>query len=225
MHVPQELSSIIGVLAGEEGLLGGQGGIKKKEQGNKPGQLAPLANRPAAGVVMKGPDGLPLQPPKHDPSKQHVMIRAPMGPGHHLLPPHLHDDGNGDEHSHHHHHRKALAPPSKKKEYVPPPVVLLVQQTGPKSVEMLLNWVLGDPHHPQAGTPAQNEALDHRLTRFLNKCWEGALFEYLRHVGHPVRTLFVDPRAAVKTLWYNGGLISNMSGFTPHFVIREVKQR
>lgn len=51
------------------------------------------------------------------------------------------------------------------------------------------------------------------------------MFEYLRHVGHPVRTIFVDPRAAVKTLWYKGGLISNVTGFTPHFVIREVKQR
>jgi len=126
MHVPQELSSIIGVLAGEEGVLGHQGGIMKKEPSKA--KLAPILRAP----VQKGPDGLPVRAPVHDPNKKGVTIRKPA---------------------------VGLVSP-KVKPYVPPPVVLLVQQTGKRSIEMLINWTIGDPLHPKAGTTVENEALD-----------------------------------------------------------------
>jgi hypothetical protein len=63
-----------------------------------------------------------------------------------------------------------------------------------------------------------------RTQDLLNKCWEGACFEYLKTVGHPAMTMFLDPRETIIKIWRDGGLVGN-EDFVPHFVAREVKKR
>jgi hypothetical protein len=64
-----------------------------------------------------------------------------------------------------------------------------------------------------------------RLLRILQFCWEGALYEYLRSIGHPVHNQVLDPKATVMQIWDKGGFLNNDRSFTPYFVAREVKKR
>lgn len=70
-----------------------------------------------------------------------------------------------------------------------------------------------------------NKLVEERLYGLLRVFWEGALFEYLRSIGHPMTTCFVDPKQTVLQIWREGGIISIGEGFTPHFIAREVKKR
>ena len=63
-----------------------------------------------------------------------------------------------------------------------------------------------------------------KMISLLDCMWEGALFEYLRCIGHPVHSMFVDPKETVMTLWREGGMLG-VGTFVPHFVAREVKKR
>ncbi len=63
-----------------------------------------------------------------------------------------------------------------------------------------------------------------RMLSLLDIMWEGALFEYLRCIGHPIHSMFVDPRETVLKLWQDGGMLGTGT-FIPHFVAREVKKR
>lgn len=63
-----------------------------------------------------------------------------------------------------------------------------------------------------------------RMVNLLSLMWEGALFEYLRCIGHNVHSMFVDPRETVMALWEEGGMLGTGT-FVPHFVAREVKKR
>ena len=63
-----------------------------------------------------------------------------------------------------------------------------------------------------------------RMLTLLDLMWEGALFEYLRCIGHPIHSMFVDPRETVLKLWEEGGMLG-LGTFVPHFVAREVKKR
>lgn len=63
-----------------------------------------------------------------------------------------------------------------------------------------------------------------RMLALLDLMWEGALFEYLRCVGHPIHSMFVDPRETVLKLWEEGGMLG-VGTFIPHFVAREAKKR
>lgn len=63
-----------------------------------------------------------------------------------------------------------------------------------------------------------------KMLGLLDKMWEGALFEYLRSIGHPIHSMFVDPKETVLRLWQTGGMLGE-SLFIPHFVAREVKKR
>ena len=64
-----------------------------------------------------------------------------------------------------------------------------------------------------------------KVISLLSILWEGALFEYLRLIGHPVHTMFCDPKETVLHLWQNGGLLEGTATFVPHFIVREVKKR
>jgi hypothetical protein len=72
---------------------------------------------------------------------------------------------------------------------------------------------------------SEGGTLDPDRTRdLLEKLWEGAMFEYLRNIGHPAITMFVDPRETILKIWKEGGMIGT-GDFIPHFVAREVKKR
>jgi len=54
--------------------------------------------------------------------------------------------------------------------------------------------------------------------------WEGALFEYLKSIGHPFSNMFLDPKETVLKVWAEGGMVGT-GDFVPSFVAREVKRR
>lgn len=65
-----------------------------------------------------------------------------------------------------------------------------------------------------------------RLRHIMNFMWEGALWEYLHFIGHPVHSMRPDPKKTILEIWEKGGLLgNNVNGFTPHFIAREVKKR
>lgn len=54
----------------------------------------------------------------------------------------------------------------------------------------------------------------------------GAIFEYLRSIGHPVHSEYLDPKSTLMDIWMNGGFVSDQrKSFTPHFIVREIKKR
>lgn len=87
---------------------------------------------------------------------------------------------------------------------------LKVQQKPVNSMEQILDYAADDLDKPM---------------KLLNLMWEGALFEYLRQIGHPVLTEFLDPKQTVISIWEKGGLLETKKAFTPHFVRREIKPR
>ena len=71
-----------------------------------------------------------------------------------------------------------------------------------------------------------NDLDGERIKYILNFMWEGALWEYLHTIGHPVHSMRPDPKKTILELWEKGGLLGgNVNGFVPHFVSREVKKR
>src|SRR5690606_6217613 len=65
-----------------------------------------------------------------------------------------------------------------------------------------------------------------RIKHVMNFLWEGALWEYLHSIGHPVHNMRPDPKKTILEIWEQGGLLGgNINGFVPHFVAREVKKR
>jgi hypothetical protein len=91
---------------------------------------------------------------------------------------------------------------------------LKVQQKASVSIELILSDLLVDGQVTEVG-----------LERLFNKLWEGALWEYLRSIGHPTTTQFLDPKITVMRVWKDGGLLEGGRSFTPHFISREVKLR
>ena len=63
------------------------------------------------------------------------------------------------------------------------------------------------------------------MLSLLNIMWEGALFEYLRCIGHPIHSMLVDPRETVLKLWQEGGMLGAGNIYTLISVAREVKKR
>lgn len=66
---------------------------------------------------------------------------------------------------------------------------------------------------------------EEKVNSVFSVLWEGALFEYLRSIGHPVHTQYNDPRQTLFNLWHVGGMLDAGKTFVPHFVVREVKKR
>jgi hypothetical protein len=108
---------------------------------------------------------------------------------------------------------------------------LLMMHTPPELSSIC--GVLGLPAKEKASTSiksildfaSKGGRLNPERTRdLLGKMWEGALFEYLRSIGHPQMTMFLDPKETVMKIWLEGGLIGN-ADFIPSFVAREVKKR
>lgn len=91
---------------------------------------------------------------------------------------------------------------------------LKVQQKASVSIELILANLLDDGQITEIG-----------LEKLFNKLWEGALWEYLRSIGHPTTTQFLDPKVTVLRVWKDGGLLEGGRSFTPHFISREVKLR
>jgi hypothetical protein len=69
------------------------------------------------------------------------------------------------------------------------------------------------------------ELNEERVKKILNFMWEGALWEYLHCIGHPISSTYVDPKVTVMKLWENGGFLDGIHAFVPYFVAREVKRR
>lgn len=64
------------------------------------------------------------------------------------------------------------------------------------------------------------------LVKILGFMWEGALWEYLHSIGHPVRSVRIDPKTTVLEIWQKGGFLGgSTSNFAPHFIARETKRR
>ncbi len=91
---------------------------------------------------------------------------------------------------------------------------LKAQQKAATSIEQIVKYVL------------KTEDFDlPTIEQVLGFMWEGALWEYLHRIGHPIHSTRVDPRRTVMDVWEKGGLLSNGSLFVPHFIAREVKKR
>ncbi len=75
-------------------------------------------------------------------------------------------------------------------------------------------------------TPAGSKSrLDmDQVKEVLDVMWEGALFEYLKTIGHPTHSMFLDPKETVMKIWREGGLMGT-GDFIPHFIARKVKKR
>jgi hypothetical protein len=92
---------------------------------------------------------------------------------------------------------------------------LKVQEKGATSIRFITEYLC-----------ETNELDEARITKILNFMWEGALWEYLHAIGHPVKSMRPDPKKTIMELWQKGGILeSSLSGFVPHFVAREVKKR
>jgi hypothetical protein len=71
-----------------------------------------------------------------------------------------------------------------------------------------------------------NDLDGERIKHIMNFMWEGALWEYLHSIGHPVHSMRPDPKKTIIEIWEQGGLLgANTNGFVPHFIAREVKKR
>lgn len=91
---------------------------------------------------------------------------------------------------------------------------LKTQQKASTSVEQIISFA--------SDTEEMVEAKTHRILNFM---WEGALWEYLHSLGHPVHPITIDPKVTILQLWQRGGLAGSEHSFVPHFVAREVQKR
>ena len=92
---------------------------------------------------------------------------------------------------------------------------LKCMQKGETSIKQILAFVKTE------GTVDQD-----KVEKLFGIVWDGAVLEYLRSIGHPVSTEFLDPKLTLMNIWTYGDIIkSTKSDFTPHFVVREVKKR
>lgn len=91
---------------------------------------------------------------------------------------------------------------------------LKTQQKAATSLELIMKYA------------TELEELDEERTkRILGFMWEGALWEYLHSIGHPVHTMTLDPKLTIMKIWEHGGFLEGIHSFIPHFIAREVKQR
>lgn len=91
---------------------------------------------------------------------------------------------------------------------------LKVQQKASNSIEQVLRYA-----------SAHEEMVEDRTKHILGFMWEGALWEYLHSIGHPVHNMRIDPRETIYEIWKKGGMLASHGVFTPHFIAREVKKR
>lgn len=90
---------------------------------------------------------------------------------------------------------------------------LKTQLKGADSIELIVSYVM------------ENEgSYEDKIRKVLSYCWEGALWEYLHCIGHPVHTMLLDPKLTVFKIWENGGFLDEKE-FAPHFIAREIKKR
>jgi len=92
---------------------------------------------------------------------------------------------------------------------------LKVQEKGSTSIHFITQYA------------SESNDLDaERLKKIMNFMWEGALWEYLHSIGHPIHSMRPDPKKTILEIWEQGGLLGgNVNGFVPHFIAREVKKR
>jgi hypothetical protein len=91
---------------------------------------------------------------------------------------------------------------------------LKVQQKGNISMEQIIQYAI-----------AHEEISEERLKHILRYMWEGAMWEYLHSIGHPVHNMLLDPRNTIYELWEKGGFLDHTGNFIPHFIVRQVKNR
>lgn len=64
-----------------------------------------------------------------------------------------------------------------------------------------------------------------KVLKTVNNMWEGALFEYLKSIGHPALTS-QDPKLTVMKIWRQGGFHEyDSSSFTPHYIKKHILTR
>jgi hypothetical protein len=67
--------------------------------------------------------------------------------------------------------------------------------------------------------------LEKKVLKVVNNMWEGALFEYLKSIGHPIITS-QDPKQTVMKIWRQGGFQEySETSFTPHYLQKRVVTR
>jgi hypothetical protein len=91
---------------------------------------------------------------------------------------------------------------------------LKAQQKATTSIDQILKYA------GEAGELDEN-----RVKNILKYLWEGALWEYLHSIGHPIHTMVIDPKITILKLWEHGGFLEGPNSFVPHFISREVKRR
>ena len=91
---------------------------------------------------------------------------------------------------------------------------LKTQQKASTSLELIMKYAT-----------ELEELNEERVKRIFSFLWEGALWEYLHSIGHPVHSMAIDPRITIFKLWESGGYLEGIHNFVPHFIAREVKKR
>jgi len=95
---------------------------------------------------------------------------------------------------------------------------LSVKEKASTSIKLIIE-------HASKVPKGSNSKLDmDRVKEVLEVMWEGALFEYLKSIGQPSHSMFLDPKETVLKIWREGGLMGT-GDFIPHFIAREVKKR
>lgn len=90
-------------------------------------------------------------------------------------------------------------------------------ERGPASIEQIVQYCKDEETH---------EFSELLIMRAVNCMWEGALFEYLKSVGHPMTTAFADPKLTLMKIWRRGGFSAlKDTTFTPHYICRRVENR
>lgn len=91
---------------------------------------------------------------------------------------------------------------------------LPVQEKGSTSIENIVRYCVEN-----------NEFAEDKMVRMIGCCWEGALFEYLKSIGYPMSSCFVDPKPATMKVLRRGLFAEGAAPFTPHYVCKRVQPR
>jgi len=93
-------------------------------------------------------------------------------------------------------------------------------QRGDESIELLINYCKDEKE------TKFTKYSEYKVNRLCNNMWEGALFEYLKMVGHPQEGILTEPKFAVMKMWRDNGFTTKATkAFTPHYIQRHVLTR
>jgi cell division protein FtsB len=98
------------------------------------------------------------------------------------------------------------------------------------SVESIIKYCKGSEptasgEESEGGGDEDDDFNESKVLKVVNNMWEGALFEYLKSIGHPIVTS-QDPKQTVMKVWRRGGFHEyDHTSFTPHYIQKRVLTR